>query len=141
MTGLVTQKASTKSVERHENKPFNDDTQVKLVFFTNEFPSDDLKDLFRRLLRQSRDRRFRLLAAFLEESTAVLQHEVSKLPRQLKDLVPHFDTILTLVEHGDFRHGALGAAIESALLTVLELGMLIGCASRTSPVPFRVQHH
>jgi asperthecin polyketide synthase len=103
-----------------------DNTRPRLVFFGNEFPTDDLKDLFRRLLRHSRDRRFRVLAAFLEESTVVLKDEVSKLPRPLKDLVPHFANVLTLVEHGDFRQGPLGAAIESALLTVLELGMLIG---------------
>lgn len=98
----------------------------KLVFFGNEFPSDDLKDLFRRLVQHTKDRRFRHLAAFCEEATFVLKNEVSKLPQPLKDLVPHFDTVLTLAEHGDFRHGALGAAMESALLTVLELGLLIG---------------
>lgn len=105
---------------------YSDNNQAKLVYFGNEFPSDDLKDLFRRLLQHSKDRRFRLLAAFLEESTIILKDEVSKLPQSLKDLMPHFDTILTLVEVGDFRQGALGAAVESALLTVLELGMLIG---------------
>ncbi|KAL9094769.1 MAG: hypothetical protein Q9165_003040 [Trypethelium subeluteriae] len=100
--------------------------ETKLVFFGNEFPTDDLKDLFRRLHRHSKDRRFRLLAAFLDESTFVLKDEVSKLSQPLKELVPHFDSILPLAEHGDFRQGALGAAMESALLTVLELGMLIG---------------
>ena len=101
-------------------------THAKLVYFGNEFPNDDLKELFRRLFRHSKDRRFRLLAAFLEESTSVLKDEVSKLPQPLKDLMPHFDTILNLAEFGDFRQGALGAAVESALLTVLELGMFIG---------------
>ena len=102
--------------------------EAKLVFFGNEFPNDDLKDLFRRLLRHSKDRRFRTLAAFIEETTLVLKDEVSKLPQPLKNLVPHFDTILTLAECGDFRQGALGAAMESALLTVLELAVFIGYA-------------
>lgn len=98
---------------------------TKLVFFGNEFPNDDLKGLFRGLLLHSKDRRFRQLAAFLEESTRVLQNEVAHLPEPLKKLVPHFDTLLPLVEV-DFRQGPLGAAMESALLTVLELGMFIG---------------
>ncbi|KAF2136059.1 uncharacterized protein K452DRAFT_280560 [Aplosporella prunicola CBS 121167] len=98
----------------------------KLAFFGNEFPSDDVKDVFRRLLRHTKDRRFRLLAAFVDESTAVLKDEVAKLPQPLKELVPHFDTVLSLAEHGDFRQGALGAAMESALLTVLEVALFIG---------------
>jgi asperthecin polyketide synthase len=103
-----------------------EDKTSTLVFFGNEFPHDDLKDLFRRLLQHSKDRRFRILAAFFEESTLVLKEEVAKLPQPLKEQVPHFDTILTLAEHGDFRPGNLGAAIESAVLSVLELGLLIG---------------
>lgn len=99
---------------------------TKLVFFGNEFPNDDLKGLFRCLLQHSKDRRFRQLAAFLEESTLVLKKEVAQLPEPLKKLVPHFNTLLPLVEVGDFRQGPLGAAMESALLTVLELGMFIG---------------
>ncbi|KAL4807182.1 hypothetical protein BDV18DRAFT_159401 [Aspergillus unguis] len=97
-----------------------------LIFFGNEFPNDDLKGLFRCLLRLSKDRRFRQLAAFLEESTLVLKKEVAALPQPLRELVPHFHTLLPLAELSDFRQGPLGAAMESALLTVLELGMFIG---------------
>ncbi|KAF7597159.1 hypothetical protein BBP40_009498 [Aspergillus hancockii] len=97
----------------------------RLLFFGNEFPSDDLKDLFRRLHQHSKNRRFRLLSVFLDESTAILKEEVAKLPRQLQELLPHYDTVCTLADV-DFRHGALGAAMESALLTILELSMFIG---------------
>lgn len=98
----------------------------KVVFFGNEFPSDDLKLLFRHLHRHSKDRRFRLLSAFIHEATLVLKDEISKLPQLLQDQVPHFESVLTLAEHGDFRQGGLGAAMESALLVVLQLGTLIG---------------
>ncbi|KAL4874942.1 hypothetical protein BJY04DRAFT_233188 [Aspergillus karnatakaensis] len=98
----------------------------KLVFFGNEFPSDDLKLLLRNLLRQSQDRRFRLLSAFVHEATLVLRDEISKLPQYLQNQVPHFESVLTLAEHGDFREGGLGAAMESALLVVLQLGHFIG---------------
>ncbi len=101
--------------------------ETKLVFFSNEFPNDDLKDLFRRLHRHSKDRRFTLLAAFLEECTVVVREEAARLPKPLQSLIPHFDSILGLLDTGgDFRQGSLGAAMESVFLCVLELGMLIG---------------
>ncbi|KAL3475801.1 hypothetical protein BJX99DRAFT_270936 [Aspergillus californicus] len=99
---------------------------TRLVYFGNEFPNDDLKGLFRCLIRYSKDRRFRQLATFLEESTMVLKKEVAALPQSLKALVPHFHSLLPLVEVDDFRQGPLAAAMESALLIVLELGMFIG---------------
>jgi asperthecin polyketide synthase len=102
----------------------------KLVFFGNEFPNDDLKDLFRRLYRQSKDRRFRQLSAFLEEVTSVLKKEVSLLPQPMREVVPHFDSVCHLIEHGDFRNTPLGAAMESVFLTTLQLGMFIGYVSR-----------
>lgn len=114
-------------VKSREECQVQDDLRAKLVFFGNEFPHDDLKELFRRLHRNTKDRQFRLLATFVQESTRVLKDEISKLPQLLKDQVPHFDTVLTLTEHGDFREGGLGAAMESVLLVVLQLGMLIGC--------------
>lgn len=97
-----------------------------LIYFGNEFPTDDLNDLFRRLQQHSKDRRFRLLNAHLEESTLVLQDEVNKLPHYIRSQVPHFDNIVTLAENGYLRHLGLGAAIESALLLVLQLGLFIG---------------
>ncbi|KAK2878176.1 Type I Iterative PKS [Arthroderma sp. PD_2] len=103
-----------------------DDAQATLLYFGNEFPNDDLNDLFRRLLQHSKDRRFRLLAAFLEEATIVIQDEIAKLPHQVKSQVPHFDNILTLSENGYLRELGLGAAMESALLIALQLGLFIG---------------
>lgn len=98
------------------------DFTIKLAFFSNEFPNDDLKDLFRRLQRNSKDRRFRFLALFLDEVNAVLREELLKLPQALQSLLPPFQTTLSLV---DFCQGPLGGAIESVLLCVLEIGMFI----------------
>jgi len=119
----------TPSSESSTSTDIVNDLNTKLVFFSNEFPNDDLPELFRRLQRHSKDKRFRYLAAFLEASTAVVKDEALKLPQQLQDLIPHFNTVLTLADHGDFRQGALGAAMESAILCVLEIGMLIGYVS------------
>ena len=102
------------------------DYKTKVIFFSNEFPSDDLRDLFRRLQRHSKDKRFQYLNTFLEECTDVVKEEARRLPQHVQSLIPNFATVLTLVEHGDFRQGPLGAAMESVILCVLELGMLIG---------------
>lgn len=111
-----------KSTSRTENEPCPAD----VVFFGNQFPNDDLKDLFRRLSQHSKDVRFRTLAAFLDTATNTLKDEINKLPPHARDEVPHFDNLLGLVEHGDFRGGALSAAMESATLTTLQLAMVIG---------------
>ena len=98
------------------------DFTTKLVFFSNEFPNDDLKELFRRLQRNSKDKRFRFLALFLDEVNAVVREELLKLPQALQALLPPFQSVLSLA---DFRNGPLGGAIESVLLCVLEIGMFI----------------
>lgn len=98
------------------------DFTAKLAFFSNEFPNDDLKELFRRLQRNSKDKRFRFLALFLDEVNAVVREELLKLPQSLQALLPPFQSVLSLA---DFRNGPLGGAIESVLLCVLEIGMFI----------------
>ncbi|RAK87875.1 ketoacyl-synt-domain-containing protein [Aspergillus costaricaensis CBS 115574] len=98
----------------------------KLVYFGNEFPNDDVNELFRRLQQHSKDRRFRLLSAYLEDSILVLQDEIAKLPHSVNSRVPHFDNIVTLSENGYLRELGLGAAMESAFLLILQLGSFIG---------------
>ncbi|KAF5863302.1 hypothetical protein ETB97_010300 [Aspergillus alliaceus] len=105
---------------------FANDLTTKLVFFSNEFPNDDLKDLFRRLHRHSKDKRFTLLATFLENCARVLREETRRLPQHLKELVPPFETLFTLVDSGKFHLGPLGASMESAFLCALQVGMIIG---------------
>lgn len=116
-------------MDHHSNPATHvvNDYQTKVIFFSNELPSDDLRDLFRRLQRHSKDKRFRYLNTFLEECIDVVKDEVRRLPQHLQNLMPYFATVLALVEHGDFRQGPLGAAMQSVILCVLELGMLIGC--------------
>ncbi|KAJ5909050.1 ketoacyl-synt-domain-containing protein [Penicillium taxi] len=100
--------------------------QPTLLYFGNELPNDDVNELFRHLLQHSKDRRFRLLNAYLEESTLILQDEIAKLPHNVKSRVPYFDNIVTLSEQGYLRELGLGAAMESAFLLILQLGLFIG---------------
>ncbi|GKT49751.1 non-reducing polyketide synthase nscA [Colletotrichum spaethianum] len=102
------------------------DFTSRLLFFSNEFPNDDLRDLFRRLHTHSKGQRFRLLATFLDACGDVVRDEVAALPLHLKKLVPPFKSVLSLADDPDFRQGPVGGALESALLCVLEIGMFIG---------------
>ena len=102
------------------------DNKKKVLFFSNEFPNEDIRNLFRRLHRHAKDKRFRLLATFLDEAKFAIKEEVSKLPQHLQTLIPPFDSILTLADNGELREGCVKSAVEAALLMTLELGMLIG---------------
>ena len=109
----------------YRSRPSHSQRQ-RIFFFGSEFPKDELRDLFRRMLVHTKDRRFRLLAAFIKESTRVLKDELELLPRFVRDQVPHFENILHLPEHGNFREGCLGAAMENVFLVVLQVGVFLG---------------
>ncbi|KAL8906239.1 MAG: hypothetical protein Q9207_002161 [Kuettlingeria erythrocarpa] len=103
-----------------------DGSKMKLVHFSNEFPNDDLKDLYRRLHTHSKDKKHLILAAFLDEATSAVKEEVQRLPRSLKDLIPTFETILNFVDHPKLRQGPLGGSVEGILLCVLEIATFVG---------------
>lgn len=108
----------------------------RLVLFGNDFPSDSLIDLFRRLHRWSKDKRFTVLALSLEESLAVIREEVNKLSQPVPDHVACIQNIVALVDAWEpIRTTPVGGAIESALLCVLQVGILIGCVPSTPIVP------
>ncbi|KAK4234621.1 polyketide synthase [Achaetomium macrosporum] len=98
----------------------------KFGYFGNEFPHDDLQDVFRRLWIHSKDRRHRLLAAFIHEATLAVRQEVALLPPSLRALVPPFETILTLADHTALRNGPLGGSVDGMLLCALQLAAFIG---------------
>jgi monodictyphenone polyketide synthase len=98
----------------------------KFGYFGNEFPHDDLKDVFRRLWNHSKDRRHRLLAAFIDEATAAVRQEVALLPPPLKALVPAFETVFSLAEHTALRTGPLGGSVDGMLLCAVQIATFIG---------------
>lgn len=101
-------------------------TKMKLVYFSNEFPYDDLQDLFRKLHQHGKDRRHPILARFLEDATLAIREEVRHLPAALKALVPPFETILNFANFADLRKGPLCGSIDGILLCTVELGTYIG---------------
>lgn len=100
---------------------------TRLAFFGNDFPSDNLTDIFRRLHRWSKDKRFRVLGLFFDECVAVLRQEIAGLSQPIPREVSSLQTILGLVDGWEaIRTTPVGGAIESALLCVLQIGVLIG---------------
>lgn len=79
--------------------------RIDLVYFSNEFPKDDLQDLFHRLHNHSKDKHHRFLAQFISESTWAVKDEVRRLPTELRQLMPPFETILSWVENTELREG------------------------------------
>ena len=102
---------------------------MRLAYFSNEFPRDDLKDLFRHLHVHSKDTRYPTLARFINEATLAIHEEVRLLPVTLKTLVPPFETIFNLADHSALRNGPLGGAVEGMLLCVVQLAAIIGLVS------------
>ncbi|KAJ5573557.1 Type I Iterative PKS [Penicillium hispanicum] len=105
----------------------------RLLFFGNDFPSDNLGDLFRRLHRWSKDKRFTILALFLEDSVAVIKSEIGKLSQPVPEQVSSIQTIMGLVDaYEAIRISPIGASLESALLCILQIGVLIGSHEATN---------
>ncbi|KAK6068450.1 beta-ketoacyl synthase domain-containing protein [Seiridium cupressi] len=100
-------------------------SNMKLLYFSNEFPHDDLAGLARNLTISSKQRRHAHLAQFLDNATGAVRGEVRLLPSSLRTEVPPFDSVFDFIEHTNLRKGELGASVDGVLLVVLQLGTLI----------------
>lgn len=100
--------------------------KFKVIYFSNDFPTDDLSILLRRLHNHSKQRSHAVLARFLNEATRVLRNEVSQLRTELAELVPSFESVTTLAGETGLRKGRLSQSIDGVLLCVLQLGTYIG---------------
>ncbi|KAL8708708.1 MAG: hypothetical protein Q9220_006433 [cf. Caloplaca sp. 1 TL-2023] len=107
-----------------------DGSKMKLVHFSNEFPNDDLRELYRRIQVHSKGKDHLLLATFLDEATSAIRDEVQGLSRSLKDLIPPFESILNFADYASLRQGPLGGSVEGLLLCVLEIATFIGYYER-----------
>ena len=99
---------------------------MKLGYFSNEFPHDDLADLVRRLHVYSKDRKYPTLARFIREATLAIREEVRLLPSPLRALVPPFETIFNFANHPALRKGPLGGSVDGTLLCAVQLATFIG---------------
>lgn len=99
---------------------------MKLVYFSNEFPRDDLQDVFRRLSNHSKDKHHPVLAQFIYEATWAIRDEIRQLPTDLKRLVPPFETLFSWAENIELREGLLSGSVDGVLLIVVQLATYIG---------------
>jgi len=126
-TNTVDDTGITPSTAKHEDIATGADQDAKLILFSHEFPSGDVQDLLRRLHRHAKLSRHPHLARFLQECASVLRNEVQKLPRPLRQLVPPFHDVATLVSHWDeLKNSPLQGTWEGAFLCIYEIAMLIG---------------
>jgi monodictyphenone polyketide synthase len=109
-----------------DSEPDEGPRKMELVYFSNEFPKEDLLDVFRRLHNHSKDRHFPTLTRFLLEATWAVKDEVRQLPTELKQLIPPFDTLLTWAENTKIRKSLICGAVDGVLLAVVQLATYIG---------------
>lgn len=101
------------------------DLKSTVVFFSNDFPADDIGDLFRRLHRQSKDLRFSQLSSFLSLATQAVRDEVASLPKSWQTNMPPLDDFVSLCNDTIFRKGPLGGAMEGVFLCVFQIATII----------------
>lgn len=104
----------------------SDFQRLRVVYFGNEFPRDDLQYLYRRLHIHSQNKQHSLLAQFIDNATSVVREEVRYLPAELKKLLPPFRTIFDLADDAELRRGPLCGSIDGVLLCVVQLATFIG---------------
>ncbi|KAJ9142487.1 Ketoacyl-synt-domain-containing protein [Pleurostoma richardsiae] len=109
---------------------------MKIAYFSNEFPHDDLKELFRRIHVHSKSTQHSTLARFIDEATLAFRDEVRQLPATLRSRVPNVETIFNLVDDASLRKGPLGGAVDGMLLCTVQLATLIGYYETHPKEPF-----
>ncbi|KAG6254329.1 Type I Iterative PKS [Claviceps purpurea] len=123
----------------------SESSSLRVIFFGNELPNDDLQSHFRRLHTRSKDRNHPLLARFIDEATLVLKEEISALSTDLGRLIPTFETVLQWSEdaNASLREGLLYHEILTydkeecvhTALTGLGIGLLSSTAVSLAPTP------
>jgi monodictyphenone polyketide synthase len=98
---------------------------MEVICFNNEFPKEDLQDIFRLLHNRSKDRRHPLLAQFICEATLAVKDEANQLPHGLKQLIPPFETLFTWSENTELREGLLCGAVDGVLLVLVQISLYI----------------
>ncbi|KAJ5711073.1 Acyl transferase/acyl hydrolase/lysophospholipase [Penicillium malachiteum] len=104
---------------------------MKVIYFSNEFPADDLQELLRRLHNHSKNVQHDLLARFIYEATLAVRDEARQLSTPLRALVPAFESVLELANDTELRKGPLGGSIDGLLLCVVQIASLIGYYENT----------
>lgn len=98
---------------------------MEVVYFSNEFPKEDLTDIFRQLHKQSKSTNHEHLARFTRDATRAIKEEIEKLPSSLKNQIPPFESLTSWSEQKELREGELCGAIDGVLLILAQLSVYI----------------
>ncbi|KAJ5114039.1 hypothetical protein N7456_002573 [Penicillium angulare] len=99
---------------------------MKLFFFSNKFPPDDLVTLFRALRLQAKAPHQVILRQLLSETTTAIREEIRLLPAELRGLLPPFQSILDLAENYNWHRGPLAGTFECVFLCLVPLALFVG---------------
>lgn len=107
-----------------------DSRTLRLSYFSNEFPYDDLQGLLRKLRTHGFNTRHPILAKFMDEATRALREEVKQLPAELRTLIPSFESIISLADESELRKGPLNGSMDGVLLCLVQISAYIGYVLR-----------
>lgn len=98
---------------------------MEVAYFSNEFPKEDLQDVFRRLHIQSKGSDHHVLAKFINDATRAVKDEIEKLPSSTRQIIPPFTTLIAWAEDRELREGQLCGAIDGVLLILVQVSLYI----------------
>lgn len=98
---------------------------MEVIYFSNEFPKEDLEDVFRQLHNRSKKSDGHVLARFIDEATKAVKKEVQKLPSSLRQMIPPFETLSSWAENKELREGQLCGAVDGVLLVFAQISLYI----------------
>ncbi|KAL5337249.1 hypothetical protein BJX70DRAFT_250953 [Aspergillus crustosus] len=99
---------------------------MKVFFFSNKFPVEDLLEIFRLLRQYSHQNQHVVLRRLLDEVTIVVREEIRLLPPELRSCLPPFQSILDLAEHYNWHRGPLSGTFECVFLCLVSLCLVVG---------------
>lgn len=94
---------------------------MEITYFHNEFPKENLQEIFRRIHVQGRSQGNRFLAEFVAEATRAVKQEIAQVDAELQQLFAPFDTIFSWAEDATLRQGPLNGAVDGVLLIVAQV--------------------
>jgi len=110
---------------QHSFETSNPFDVMNIVYFSNEFPKENLQDVFRQLHKESKSSNHYLLARFISEATRAVKKEIEQLPSSLKHIIPPFESLSAWSEQKELREGELCGAIDGVLLILLQISVYI----------------
>ena len=99
---------------------------MKVLYFSNELPNDDLQLLLKRLYLRSKSHRHPLLARFFEQATSAVRAEVRQLSSEQKKLFPSFESIIDLAGDLELRKSILRSSVGGVLPCFFQIATYIG---------------